>query len=475
MKYICKLTLLSIFLVQFANAQDLRLKKGMITDIEIQKDSVSQMVSLYLPDSFELQGKWPLLIICDMDGKAKQSLSLFKQASENHGYLLAAPQGLSDTLSIGNNMALVQRTMIELNEILPLHKERTYTAGFNNGGRFANLIPVFINNISGVISIGSTLANTEVLTQNNPFHFIGIVGTSDFNYVRLLEEEQVLNKLKFQNNLLVYDGDSQLPKSTYLERAINLFDVSSMAKGVMAKNDSLIMQWYQNELAEINKYKASGNLMLADRSFRETITAFRPLFDVDSLRKEQRDLKRSKLYRSQKRTRTATLFNERLKRDEYDYYMEDDIITYNYKNLGWWKYQIAQLNNKIKGNDKAQQRMARRLKAYINALIDDNIILVKADEVVDEEALVLLHMMKTITQPENAANYLNVISIASKNLDYGTALFYTEELLKTGYKDKGSLYDIEHTNLFKITPEFNGLIEKYLGDPRYKVPEVIEE
>jgi len=81
----------------------------------------------------------------------------------------------------------------------------------------------------------------------------------------------------------------------------------------------------------------------------------------------------------------------------------------------------------------------------------------------------LLLMLKTITEPNKNTNFIKVISIASKNSDYGTALYYLEELLKKGYKDKHQLYNIEHTTLFKISPEFNKLIERYLKDARYEI------
>ena len=55
--------------------------------------------------------------------------------------------------------------------------------------------------------------------------------------------------------------------------------------------------------------------------------------------------------------------------------------------------------------------------------------------------------------------------------DYGTALFYLEELLKTRYTNKEELYSLENTSLFKIMPEFNEVVEKYLKGARYDVIE----
>ena len=115
--------------------------------------------------------------------------------------------------------------------------------------------------------------------------------------------------------------------------------------------------------------------------------------------------------------------------------------------------------------------MSSRLRGYINALISDNIDFVSADKNVDLEALNLLYMIKTITDPLEFTSFLKIISISSKMEDYGTALFYLEELLKNGYTNKSELYELENTALFRITPEFNSLIEKYLKNARYEIIE----
>ena len=116
--------------------------------------------------------------------------------------------------------------------------------------------------------------------------------------------------------------------------------------------------------------------------------------------------------------------------------------------------------------------MALRLLAYLNALIEDNIDIESVEDPVNDEALSFLWMLKTITEPDNFDYYLKIISDSAKYEDFGTSLFYLEELLKKGYKDKEVLYNLEHTALLRITPEFNELIKEYLQDARY---EIIEE
>ncbi|RUA19040.1 MAG: alpha/beta hydrolase, partial [Flavobacteriia bacterium] len=50
-------------------------------------------------------------------------------------------------------------------------------------------------------------------------------------------------------------------------------------------------------------------------------------------------------------------------------------------------------------------------------------------------------------------------------------LFYLEEALKNGFKDKEKLYGLEGTALLRITPEFNELVSNYLKDALYEIDE----
>jgi len=198
---------------------------------------------------------------------------------------------------------------------------------------------------------------------------------------------------------------------------------------------------------------------------------FNPLVDLDTLKATQKTLRRSSNYRQANRSQNSYFLKESFTKEDYNYYLEEDIITYNYANLGWWNYQMQELNKLDKSSNLYERQMSSRLRGYINALVSDNIDFIEAEDVVDYEALNLLHMLKTITSPKDYNAYLKVISISSKMEDYGTALFYLEELLKTGYTDKSGLYSLEHTALFRIMPEFNGMVEKYLKGARYDVIE----
>ncbi len=453
------------------SAQQIALKKGTITDAVSVLDTVAETFALYLPTNFETSKKWPVIFVYDMKGRGNQVLGMFKEAAEEQGYILASSNNIADSLSLTDNMLISSRMFNTVYNILPVQKNRTYVGGFSSGARFASLIPTFIKNVDGVISSGSAVSTTEVLSNKNPFHFIGIVGNVDYSYPDMVSLEKTLDRLKFPNQLLVFEGGHEWPPKEQLTKALELFTLNAMAQNTITRDTVFIKESYGKNLAMAGKYVTENKPLLADRIILEMMDVYRPFTSVDSLKENRKTLKKSKFYKSHTRSQNSVLFKESLIKDDYDYYLEEDIMHYNFNNLGWWKYQMEELEKYDKSQNIFERHMGTRLRGYINALIDDNIDLLLVEPSLDLEALNFLYMLKTITDAKNAEGYLKVISTSARMEDYGTALFYLEELLKTGYDNRSSLYEIEHTALLRITPEYNKVVEKYLKEARYDLIE----
>ncbi len=464
--------LLTVFALGIAiscSAQQMTLKKGTVIDslpVSVS-DTISETFALYLPKKFEVSSTWPILFVFDMGGHGKQAMNLVSKAAEEQGYILAASNNVSDTLPISDNILIANRMFTAVTGFLPIHKDRIYVGGFSGGGRFSTLIPAFIKGVQGVLVCGATVANIEVLTSKNPFHLIGIVGNMDYNYPEMLETEKILNRMKFPNQLLMFEGGHKWPDTDMLGNAFEIFTLAAMAKGRIPKDEAFINAKYNEGLTQANIFFTANKPLMASNLLDEMLEIYRPFLDTDSIKINQKTLKRSKLFKTHNRNQTAILFKESLIKEDYVYYLEEDILTYNYNNLGWWKYQMEELQKFEKNPDALQQQMGNRLNGYINALVADNIDIVKAGDPVDGEALNFLWMLKTVINPKDYASYLKIISYNAKVDDTSTALFYLEELLKNGFTERVELYDLEDTALLRLTPEFNDIVAKYLKEARY--------
>ncbi len=461
--------LINAFLALSLQAQDFTLKKGVISD-SIQ-GSNDESFAIYLPKNFEMEKSWPLVMVCDMQGRGKRAVSMFMNAAEAQGYVLVGSNDLHDSTSIANNILIASRLLKSVGAIVSLEKERVYAAGFSSGGRFASLVPSFIKGFRGVISLGAAIPNYELLSSKNIFHFIGVVGNEDYSYPDMLEARTTLKRLKFPNQLWVFNGGHQWPEPRYINKAMSAITLLAMAKGKMPKDNSFVATSYMSDLTELGELIREQHLVSAYDHMNEIISTYQLHMSMDSLQAARKALRKNKDYRTQRRDENGALFKETLMRDEYQYNLLEDISSLNYNNLGWWNYQIDELK-KYEKKPPAERKMGVRLLSYLNALIEDNIDIEAAEGQVNEEMLSYLWMLKTITEPDNFDYYLKIISDSAKYEDFGTSLFYLEELLKRGYTDKAALYNLANTALLRITPEYNELIGKYLKDARY---EIIEE
>ena len=468
-----KILLLFVLSTTFlSTAQQLTFKKGVVMDSIKVNDSIAESFALYLPTKFEVTKSSPILFLFDIQGRGEKVTRMFLNAAEQNQYILVASNNVHDSLSLTKNALVTKQLFQNVFKLFNIRKGRVYTGGYKGGARLASVMPTFLTNIDGVISCGAGIANADVLSGKNPFHFIGIVGVEDFNYPEILNMKKTFDFLKIPSHTLVFDGAQQWPSQELLSQAMEFFDLKAMEKKVLPRDSAFIMETYTKNLNWANKLISNNNPLEAYRKLTEIMETYKPLINVDSLKNSLKTLRRSTGYKTQKRNQNSILFKEQLIKDDYNYYLEEDLLTYNYNNLGWWNYQMDELKKYKNSRIVFRRQMGVRLEAYLNALVADNIDMINANSPLDEEALNFLWMLKTITSPKEYTAYLKVISLNAKVEDFGTALFYLEELLKIGYDNVDELYALENTALLRITPEFNALVDKYLKKARY---DIIEE
>ena len=239
----------------------------------------------------------------------------------------------------------------------------------------------------------------------------------------------------------------------------------------MPRDSALLRASYEDFRDRILKLESEDELLLAMDFTQRAEDLFDNLYDTDWFRWKRKELRSSRAYKDQKRDLDRVLLNERILIDDYIFYLDQDVLNFNLNNLGWWNFQMEKISKYKESPRKEEQLLGLRLEGFVNALIDDYVEVSAMGPNPDDDALIFLFMLNTISAPEEAENYLKVISLTAKYSDFGTANFYLEELLKKGYKDADRLYNLPHTGLLRISPEFNAILLEYLGEARYPTEE----
>lgn len=452
--------------LQAGFSQELTLRKGVVIDTLSINDSIAETYSIYLPTSFTPDKTWPVIFVFDTNGRGSRATQLFRQAAEEQGYIIAASNNIGEKETLLNNVKIGTRLMNTVFNYFPIDNNMVYTAGFAEGARVASVMPTVFPVVKGVLAIGDAWVNVDYINNQAKFYFLGMAGYRDHKFNAVEETAQFLNRAKLQSEFYPYDGGGEWPPAEVLNNAIGTLTLGAMAKGHRPKDLALVEDLFQAELetAEglrrgMQFYKANELLEIMDRKYA--------LYGKSSMLKEKmKELRKERLYKNQYRDYTNAAAKEADLLERYYYFFNEDVSSANFENLGWWSQQIKELQDLQVGNNIAEAEMAHRLEGQLRDLAKNAFLdLQDANAAIDP--MVFTAILQTIFDKQDPEGYRNIISLSAQDGDYYTALLYLEDLLKTGYDDMESLYEIPGTLDIKLSPEYNSLVKQYLGSSKY--------
>lgn len=460
---------ISFFLLLFTfsgTAQELTLKKGVVVDSLKVNDSISETFSLFLPKSYSNETTWPVVFVFEPQGRGKSAAQLFSRGAEEQGYIIIASNNIVAKDSLLINLEVAYRVMNTAFNLFPLDQNRIYTAGFAEGAEVASAIPKVVPNVQGVIASGGAWLNPDLLKKGNRFSFIGISGYNDYRIYNLEEAVKIYRRNGYPASLYTFNGFHEWPGSQLLSRALGSFTLQAMEKGLKPGNPELVELLYQSELEEAERLRRTMQFYKSYELLEFMEDKYAMYNKRDELRSLQKELRRNRLYGQQKKEYNRALVAENMKKEEYSYYFEEDVFLANFENIPWWSQQLTELKKDQEGKNMAEAEMAHRLQGFLAAFANNYYAsLSKSSASIDP--LVFTAVLQTIFDKKNPEGYKNIISLTARDGDYEMAMLYLEDLLKTGYKDMEALYDIPGTLDLKLSPEYNAMIKKYLGESKF--------
>lgn len=450
-----------MFLSVQVSAQTYSIKKGMVTDSIRVSDTLNESFAIYLPTQFKPEKKWPLLLIFDPEGRGKTAAQLFRPAAEQQGYILASSNNVDRDKELLDNVKCGVRLLNAVSGMFPIDPAQVTAAGSMEGSSVSSSMPMLYEELLGAIVVGNHWIYSNQIRKIKDFLFVGMVGDE-----HLSAPDRTLPKLRGANiQVYTYPGNGEWPAGNMVQSALASLTLSAMKEGVRPRDPKLIGDLYDQDLALVNALISKEKLMEAYSLLELMEDKFKDLHSLSIVEDKMDQLEGSRNFREQKRELEKVLEKEQRLNKDFTYYMEEDLRTANFENLGWWNYQKIQLDS-LKNKGGAESKMATRMESRIALLAEVHRGYLEENHASLEKKL-LANMILTIFDPTNYQAYKNIISLSAQDDDFGTALFYLEEMLKHGYRDMEGLYSIEGTLGLKLTPEYNMLVEKYLGASRF--------
>ncbi|TRO63981.1 hypothetical protein [Christiangramia sabulilitoris] len=457
----------TIFILSGLGAQEYRITKGGVTNSLAIPGAPGETYALYIPRDYSPEMNWPVIFTFDPQGRGAKSASLFRLAAENQQYIIAASNFNLQNRPVDSIVRKAAAMMDNVLRSFPVDPLLVYTAGMEEGAQVASALPLIYKKMAGVMAIGNSFVNANYLDKENPYMFIGIAGKKDYMVYEMEDYLRFYDDLDFPTDVYYFDGkQNEWPSAQVISNAVTGFTLEAIRKGKRPDDPEFIKKLFEDELAFSESLRRTRQYHAAFEKLDRMKVKYEDYGFEEVIEEKKKEIKRIKNYRSQKnKFRQAVAFEKEQQR-EYEYLLKTDIMTANFQNIGWWAYQIDELN-KLKDKDEvAQSNMAHRLLGYL-----DFVSKREFDEIMRSQAnidiKIFISVLRTAINKEDPEAYFKIISLAALDGDEETALLYLEDLLKTGYNDLESLYNIEGALDLQFNPEYNAIIKRYLGESKF--------
>ncbi|CAM4268273.1 hypothetical protein [Gillisia hiemivivida] len=456
-----------LFLSQSLFGQELSLVKGAVVDSLPINDSISESFAMYLPRNYSADKNWPIVFVFDNEGRGINVARLFSIAAEDQGYLLVASNNISKEDSLITNLEIASRLVEKISLNFPIDANRVYTAGLKEGALVASALPVVYPKIKGVLVVEYVWLNKDFLAKANKKRtIVGFAGYKSDSYNNFNESFNLYKILDYDPLIYNYEDEHKWPSVRLISHGLGSFTLQAMLDGNQPKDAEMINSLFESELEtaqswrrQLNFYKAYELLELMRDKYK--------YFDKKSeIRDLQREIRRESIYKEQRSQYNSAKIKEQNLRYQYPLLLEEDLAANNFENIGWWVQQVKEIDSLKNSKIVAEAEVGYRLEDHLQTYTKERFKELKTTKA-GIDSLILISILRTVFDKENPAGYFSIISLSAQDGDYYTAMLYLEDLLKTGYENLEQLYDIPGTLDLKLSPEFNELVKKYLGESKY--------
>lgn len=422
--------------------------------------TASETYAIYLPRSYDVVKKHPVVFLLNTTTQSAPVVQKFTIGAELTNTIIIGPNfTLSDTL----NVALKQSAKI-INSALDqfsIDTNKIILAGIDNSALVASTSAHLSENVYGVIAINNAYIDKKVLKVNSDAKFSILSSNEGAHYYKLDSYRKSSSLNDVIKGFSVYD-DTEWPAAGYLSSALT--DI------LLTETTSLtdVEAFYNSEL-EFGKKLFTSNQQVEAFNFTNALKdKYRKFVDIEEQKNLLKEIRSDRTFKFKRIREIAVSDAEDLLRQDFKYYLNQDSQNSFFDNLGWWSYQMDDLDLKIDSTsaNKEERKGAIRLKNYIVQSVEERYDLFKLGDA-SKEQLLFVNILRTLVNPLNQEAHIETISLSAKEGDYNAALFYLEELMKTGYDDYNRLYTIDNTIALRTGFEYNEIVKAYLGKSRY--------
>ena len=203
---------------------DKTIPAGKLIDKIFCKNDSSQSYSLYLPPSYSLTKKYPVLFFFDPHADGRLPLAKYQSLAERYEFVFVGSNNSKNGLEKKQIDAIVNTFITDVLSRVHADSSMIFVAGFSGGARVAGYLPEQYEFVSGIIgcSAGMKHPNQKYIP------FVGIAGDEDMNYLEMIINDEQIKKKNIPHLLLTFEGTHNWPPENSFEEALLFLLINNM-------------------------------------------------------------------------------------------------------------------------------------------------------------------------------------------------------------------------------------------------------
>jgi len=316
---------------------------GKIIDSLSVTNSENETFTLYLPTTYNSNKSSPILFIFSPSGNGKKGVKTFIKSAEAYNHILICSNN-SRNGPLERNLNIAQRLFNHAFSKFNILENRIYLAGFSGGARLATAIASVSDQIEGVIACGAGfIPAPNYMPSKQNFSYAGLCGNQDMNYQEMFDVNNYLNRLKIRNTLFTFDGKHQWPPNSQLLMAFNWLEIEALKKGHLEKSTSKIKECYLNDFKRAKTIEKNNQLLMASEHYDRILNTYSSFFNLDSVRQELQNIKKSKRYLNTLKVREKAFEKEDVLNSFFLNRFDKDYKNPKKTSLKWWNREFEKL------------------------------------------------------------------------------------------------------------------------------------
>ena len=324
----------------------------------------AQTYTLFLPSSYDPAKKHPLLLVFDPRGRGTQAAEIFREAAEEHGWIIVSSNGTRSDGSTDPNERALQALYPEVLRRYSVDEKRLYATGFSGTAMVAWSFGVVTNALAGVIGVGGRLLDT-LPPRDFKFALYGFAGETAFNH---REMRAIDARMTAPHRFQSFEGGHRWITPELAREALTWFELLAMKDNRRARDAAFIAAAYARDVAAATALPPRESL----RRYRAIVETFDGLHAIDDARAALARLEKDPNVRRELEAEAKwDAFEERYIRDTFPRIGQivaslRESSSPDIKGRFLREFRVAEMKNRAK-KEGAEGRTAKRILEAIHA------------------------------------------------------------------------------------------------------------